>query len=293
MSNKQLKANKENAKKSTGPRSGEGKAIVAKNALKHGILSAEVVIDGIEEDREEFEALGKRLVGDLKPVGVMEQMLVDKMAVTYWRMRRVLWAEEGEIRKQTDDLWFKEMIKIGEQADRFDRFPFGVDFTGERLLNYMSAERAKNKLKSLKKSLGENGYWHKEEIEQYVELKNLSGDKEIFSLVYFLNEVASGKVKEEASDKGVKGLMYFLDKDIEQVELAVGLAKEMTEREVDSKSMRGCIPSSGTVDRLHRYETMLDNQLYRAMNQLIKLQALRKGGSVLSAKALEVEGIRS
>jgi len=40
-----IRANRKNAKKSTGPRSGEGKARSALNALTHGI-TARVVLDG-------------------------------------------------------------------------------------------------------------------------------------------------------------------------------------------------------------------------------------------------------
>jgi len=47
---KQLKANRENAKKSTGPKSKEGKAITSKNAIKHGILSNVTVLP-VEEER--------------------------------------------------------------------------------------------------------------------------------------------------------------------------------------------------------------------------------------------------
>ena len=39
-----VEANKKNAAKSTGPKTGEGKAVVKMNALKHGLLSKELVI---------------------------------------------------------------------------------------------------------------------------------------------------------------------------------------------------------------------------------------------------------
>ena len=40
----QIRANRENAKKSTGPRTPEGKANSSKNALKHGLLAEDAVI---------------------------------------------------------------------------------------------------------------------------------------------------------------------------------------------------------------------------------------------------------
>ncbi len=52
-SKEQIKANRENAKKSTGPRTNSGKARTAKNALKHGLLAQDAVLPG--EDPADFD----------------------------------------------------------------------------------------------------------------------------------------------------------------------------------------------------------------------------------------------
>ena len=48
----QIQANRQNAQKSTGPRTPQGKAVVAQNALKHGLLARQAVIVG--EDQGQF-----------------------------------------------------------------------------------------------------------------------------------------------------------------------------------------------------------------------------------------------
>ena len=62
---KQNKANKENAKKSSGPLTKEGKAISKRNAFKHGLLAKEIVInagDG-KEDYEKFVPEVENFIG--------------------------------------------------------------------------------------------------------------------------------------------------------------------------------------------------------------------------------------
>jgi hypothetical protein len=49
----QILANQQNAQKSTGPRSPEGKAASAQNAAKHGLSSAFRVLQ--HEDQDEFD----------------------------------------------------------------------------------------------------------------------------------------------------------------------------------------------------------------------------------------------
>jgi hypothetical protein len=48
-SDKKAEANRRNALKSTGPRTPEGKAAVRLNALKHGLLSEEILLPGEDE----------------------------------------------------------------------------------------------------------------------------------------------------------------------------------------------------------------------------------------------------
>ena len=100
----QLAANRENARKSTGPRTLHGKRVSRMNAVKHGILSTAVVVWGlrIREHEEEFKALRDQCWECLAPVGRMEEVLVDKIVTAQWRTRRALIAETGEIVKSVD-----------------------------------------------------------------------------------------------------------------------------------------------------------------------------------------------
>ena len=101
---KQNEANKQNALVSTGPLTAEGKALVSQNAVKHGIFAKDLIIttgDG-KEDAQEYKELLDGLILSLNPSGQMECLLVEKIAVDYWRLRRVLRFETGSIRKQLD-----------------------------------------------------------------------------------------------------------------------------------------------------------------------------------------------
>ena len=67
MSLKQIAANRRNAQKSTGPQTPAGRAVSKMNALKHGILSKEVLVRGmfIKENSREFAALHQRFWEDV------------------------------------------------------------------------------------------------------------------------------------------------------------------------------------------------------------------------------------
>jgi hypothetical protein len=82
----QVRANRLNAQKSTGPRTPEGKAVVAQNAVKHGLLAQQVVVRG--EDPGEFEVFRDRMVQDLGPAGSLESLLAERVAQLGWRLRR-------------------------------------------------------------------------------------------------------------------------------------------------------------------------------------------------------------
>jgi hypothetical protein len=90
---KQAEANRRNARKSTGPKTPEGKALVSRNALKHGLLSRQVVLP--DENEEAFGELDEHLRDELQPVGVLENLLVDRVVSGYWRLIRLGRVEAG------------------------------------------------------------------------------------------------------------------------------------------------------------------------------------------------------
>jgi hypothetical protein len=115
LSPRELAARRANAKKTTGPRTPEGKAASRLNALKHGFWSRDLVnpnIDGTELV-EDFDRLLDALIDDLKPVGAVEELLVEEVAASCWRLRRSLrfedratWWDEENLRrdaKRDDD----------------------------------------------------------------------------------------------------------------------------------------------------------------------------------------------
>ena len=76
-SERQIETNRRNAAKSTGPRSDAGKAAVALNGIKHGLLSRQVLIKG--ESEADLVGFGKRLRAQLVPVGELEFLLADRI----------------------------------------------------------------------------------------------------------------------------------------------------------------------------------------------------------------------
>ena len=87
------------ARGATGPRTERGKRISSKNALKHGFLSKEVVLQGEPwgENPAEFKQLLNSYLDHFKPVGPVEMDQLELAVIAFWRYRRVLKAERGMI----------------------------------------------------------------------------------------------------------------------------------------------------------------------------------------------------
>src|ERR687895_1133012 len=102
-------ANRQNALKSTGPKTPDGKDAVRLNALKHGLLSQEILLPG--EDEEALRELGQNLKVELQPVGELENLLVDRIIASYWRLSRLgrveagifAWELYGELARRAHD----------------------------------------------------------------------------------------------------------------------------------------------------------------------------------------------
>jgi hypothetical protein len=92
-SDKHIRANRLNALKSTDTKTSEGKSIVKCNALKHGLLSQEVLLPN--EDKVALEELGESMRAELQPAGEMDNLLVERIIASTRRLRRLGRVEAG------------------------------------------------------------------------------------------------------------------------------------------------------------------------------------------------------
>jgi hypothetical protein len=86
ISEKQLQANRANAKRSTGPKSEKGKKRSRANAMAHGLTAKQIIVPG--ETPEQFERLREDLIADFAIVTTIEFELVDHLAALLLRRRR-------------------------------------------------------------------------------------------------------------------------------------------------------------------------------------------------------------
>ena len=83
---KKVLANRNNAKKSTGPRTENGKAWAKRNAVKHGLRAEHIITVG--ENKIEFEELKDQFVKELQPIDIISMQLVNRIMLTAWNLQR-------------------------------------------------------------------------------------------------------------------------------------------------------------------------------------------------------------
>jgi len=98
VSERKLKANRENAKKSTGPRTSRGKAYSLRNARKRGLFIRDKEEFLAKGDPWGFETYYKRLRYELQPIGPCEETEVEYIAICWMRLQRLWRYENAEAR---------------------------------------------------------------------------------------------------------------------------------------------------------------------------------------------------
>ncbi len=117
----QIKANRKNAQKSTGPRTEEGKEAASQNATKHGFCSCKNVIRS--ESQDEYNLFHDEMIADLSPAGAMEEMLVERIISLSWRLKRTEVYQNAVIESFMDFVLnadFRSYRSIQDQAKNGD-----------------------------------------------------------------------------------------------------------------------------------------------------------------------------
>ena len=132
---RELESRRENARKSTGPRTAAGKRRAALNALKYGRYATHQTVEQsmalLGEDPRQFHAFRDSLLAARQPADALERMLVEDIAMLAWKKRRLNRAQEGlqlrnlevleldrhrqalEVGRETADISQDEVLKSG------------------------------------------------------------------------------------------------------------------------------------------------------------------------------------
>ena len=214
-SDKQLAANRLNAQKSTGPKTDQGKAVSKYNALRHGLLSQEVVLPG--EDESAFDELYEKFREELLPEGELEIQLVERIATLCWRLRRIGKVEAGIFEMQRSESYLQRVKSAAEK----------------RLKRIIP--------------IGDQESWEASRDERSYQESLLRVDD--------------------------------AEKSRQEDLLTVGLAFVKDSREINAFS------------KLSRYETGIERSLYRAIQELERLQAKRQVNQITTPMIVDVTDV--
>jgi hypothetical protein len=286
---KQIAANQANAQKSTGPKTPEGRAVAKMNALKNGIFSKEALVRGlnIKENSRELEALHERFWRACNPVGQVEEMLVDQIVTAQWRLRRVLRAESGEIALNVDEgAWQRSRPNIQLQVMRWDLSGDAVHAMQDCALGNSTLA---GWLREVRAHLEKEGQLTTADIERFVfHGKPNIMSKKLEALRVRLSQNSEGADDAAQRAEAKKEALAFVDRELRMVQWAQTDCEKREAAEEEARQAAAVLPSPQVLDKIMRYETTLQRQLYRALAQLERMQRMRQGEAVPAPMMMEV-----
>jgi hypothetical protein len=288
MSIEQVEANRANARKSTGPRTAWGKANSRWNALRRGVLAREVVLrwetDG--EQMSEFQGVHRQFWEHLEPVGPIEEVLVERMVTAYWRLHRVLVAERGEITSKRSEMKRRGGGLGGASAAGLTK---AMDVLRQvRGVVEKDGELTKAALEPVSQAFGAGPNPLTTDLQRVWE-DSLHNPESLLTA----EELAelTPEAKADALRAGRRERMLtFIDRELMRYEWELTETRKQEAQEAQARRDASFLPSRDALDNIWRYETMLERQFYRAMNQLERLQRARRGEVVPPPLMMEVSG---
>ena len=145
----QVLANRQNAQRSTGPTSPDGKAASSKNATRHGLSGAFALLPN--EAQDDFDQLAARIRGEFQPEGDKETFLVGQMIQARWRLLRVERFEAAAFEQiltepgataDPDACIVAAISKSGNPLDKLQRYSAAAERSYYKALRELQTSRA-------------------------------------------------------------------------------------------------------------------------------------------------------
>lgn len=259
MSTKAKQASARNGALSKGPKTPVGKAIASRNATKHGIMSRELVLPN--ENQEEFTALLASLAQELDAQGTLEMMLVERVAISIWRQRRLVRVESAQILIAQQEAQISIMPSASKLCERSNEELIFISLQQEPLASNLDAfERELLQFSATGPMIAFDVFTHR------------------FPLLSKFWPRPDGATTDEY--QWVSDAYGNISDTIPQWLAALAITKQQGPSQYLALVAKG-IPASAEV--LSRYQSALDNELYKALRALREAQATRR--RAIDAKA--------
>ena len=308
---KQLAANRENARKSTGPRSDAGKERSRLNGLTHGMRAEAILLPG--EDADALEARREAWINELQPEGDVELGYLEAALIASWRVDRCMRHETATLTKQTldaqDDLDETEQLEAVQASYSLWEDPAVVCTKLRRTV--AGCALLIERWRFLKAVLETRKYWDFSERVLVLNLigkslSNLFGDSDVNKVIVssmalicgpnptpdallpHLNEPAAMSRPEyhrrvvgmaanmPTPEQGTAFLKELIDARIEELIARMNRLQERAERDRAAAIDRLCFDESKTGAARQRYEMAHRRVMRQALDDLRKLQTLRR-----------------
>lgn len=274
---KQRAANRKNAKRSTGPRSGAGKARSAMNSTRHGLCGQFHLISG--ENPQEFSKFKEEARAGLKPQGAVEESYCDRWTKDTWLLNRLDNVQSALLLKEEslDDMSLDDIFSYLESLHVLSGRAFDEIQKIEKLMHYPRARSDGNgpAMDQNKRDAGPISDADLAQIERGTELEAL---KTLFvkQLIPRASKMSSAPNKAWSAQTPAK------------IDRGQGESDGPSADEVINRMARAFSRNRESVALALRYRAKIERSRDNALHELQRFQAARHGQVVAVPEMVDV-----
>jgi hypothetical protein len=281
-----------------------GKAVSARNAVKHGIFTAAPILSGIESV-DDWDKHRDDVLKSIAPVGYLEELLTMRLAILSWRLWRVV-RYEAEVSTAAVSRTEADMEKRYEYSSEKPLEPAGAPEKSR------DASVVIKTLKALPKTPNGQSLDRESAVTTLWALsRELPDDHESLSVPGIPDEDAEFdtfdqwtagllrkaiEVYAAAARMTVEALLYkcISSAYTESIE-ADEEERDRVERAqrwkllLDRENCSRTLLEPEVLDKVARYETGLERSFFRTLHEIQRLQAARTGAVVSPPAAIDVD----
>ena len=281
-SEKKRLANQQNAQKSTGPKTEEGKMRSRRNALKHGLTGNGTVLSRADEAR--LQSKLEQMRKDIEPITKLEDEMVKRMALASLRMAKCVKKEFAELeraRKRAIKRWETKQLAIATETAQKLAGKDPVEAVEELESTSIGCDLLIEAWDQLVETLNDKGAWTPPEINRALALLGVGPQDpvtdneravQLFAHVKNLPPADEPTAEHEATRTALRAIIKTEQERLD--ELAEKLFHENDEPAREEIEDCASIDTTQKGMRLHQYEKAAEMSYHRNLSKLVHLRKI-------------------